>query len=429
MDDISEGVALDDFYAIMPLHGYMYAPTRDIWPAASVDSRLPPMPAAAGKKRTPASKWLDCNRPVEQVTWCPGLPMVIHDRLMIDGGWVERKQVRCLNLYRPPIVELGDAAKSQPWRDHIAKVYGEDTGHIISYLAHRVQHPRDKINHALVLGGAPGIGKDTLLVPVRMAVGPWNFQEISPSAAMGRFNGFLKSVILRISEARDLGEFDRFKFYDHTKTFIASPPEVLRVDEKHLHEYAIFNCCAVIVTTNHKTDGIYLPADDRRHFVAWSELSEGDFPDGYWDKLYGWYEREGNAHVAAYLANLDITGFDPKAPLPKTEAFWAIVDSGRAPEYAELADALDRLNNPPALTLDKVRGVSTSDLAEWMSDRKNRRAIPHRMEKCGYIPVRNDGASDGMWRLNGSRQVVYGRSTLTVRDRHQAAQRLANGTA
>ena len=27
---------------------------------------------------------------------------------------------------------------------------------------------------------------------------------------LGRFNGFLKSVILRISEARDLGEFDRF---------------------------------------------------------------------------------------------------------------------------------------------------------------------------------------------------------------------------
>ena len=36
---------------------------------------------------------------------------------------------------------------------------------------------------------------------------------------LGRFNGFLKSVILRVSEARDLGDFDRFAFYDHLKTY------------------------------------------------------------------------------------------------------------------------------------------------------------------------------------------------------------------
>ena len=86
------------------------------------------------------------------------------------------------------------------------------------WLAHRVQRPAEKINHALVLGGAQGIGKDTLLEPVKHAVGPWNFQEVSPTHLLGRFNGFVKSVILRVSEARDLGEIDRFSFYDHTKS-------------------------------------------------------------------------------------------------------------------------------------------------------------------------------------------------------------------
>jgi hypothetical protein len=32
----------------------------------------------------------------------------------------------------------------------------------------------------------------------------------------------------------------------------------------------VFNCLGFIITTNYKTDGIYLPADDRRHYVAWS---------------------------------------------------------------------------------------------------------------------------------------------------------------
>ena len=40
-------------------------------------------------------------------------------------------------------------------------------------------------------------------------------------------------------------------------------------------EYNVLNLSGVIITTNHKTDGIYLPADDRRHFVAWSEPDQG----------------------------------------------------------------------------------------------------------------------------------------------------------
>ena len=62
---------------------------------------------------------------------------------------------------------------------------------------------------------------------------------------------------------------------------------MLRVDEKHLREHYVLNCCGVIITTNHKTDGIYLPADDRRHFVAWSNLTKDDFDEDYWNELVG----------------------------------------------------------------------------------------------------------------------------------------------
>ena len=94
---------------------------------------------------------------------------------------------------------------------------------------------------------------------------------------MGRFNSFLKSTILRINEARDLGEVDRFKFYDHLKVYAAAPPDVLRVDEKHLREHYVFNCVGVIISTNYRTDGIYLSEQDRRHFVAWSEAAQDRF--------------------------------------------------------------------------------------------------------------------------------------------------------
>jgi hypothetical protein len=274
-----------------------------------------------------------------------------------------------------------------------------------------------KINHALVLGGVQGIGKDTLLEPLKRAVGSDNFAEVSPQHMLGRFNGFLKSVILRISEARDLGEYDRFKFYDHLKTYIAAPPDVLRIDEKHLREYPIPNVCGVIVTTNYKTDGIYLPADDRRHFVAWSELTKDDFTAEYWTHLWRWYENGGDGHVAAYLAQLDLSDFDPKTPPPKTQAFWEIVDSSRAPEDAEMQDAIDALGNPDALTLPEIIAYATPEFAEFLRDRRNARRIPHRLEACGYIAVRNDASKDGRWKVSGRNQTIYANAALSLRDR------------
>ena len=87
------------------------------------------------------------------------------------------------NLYLPPRIERGDASKAGTWLDLLEYLYPDDVKHILDWLAHRVQRPHEKINHALVLGGQQGIGKDTLLEPVKHAVGPWNFAEVSPVAS------------------------------------------------------------------------------------------------------------------------------------------------------------------------------------------------------------------------------------------------------
>jgi hypothetical protein len=229
-----EGVSLEDFHAYMPQHNYIYVPSREPWPAASVNARIPPVPLldANGEpvldedskpELIKASTWLDQNRHVEQMTWAPGEPMLIHDRLISEGGWINRKGDICFNLYRPPTIELGDASKAGPWLDHIHKVFGDNDKHIIMWFAQRVQRPQVKINHALVFGSnKQGTGKDTALEPVKRAVGPWNFQEISPQQILGRFNGYLKRVILRVNEARDLGDINRYQFYDHMKSYTAS---------------------------------------------------------------------------------------------------------------------------------------------------------------------------------------------------------------
>ena len=415
------------------MHSYIYMPTGDLWPSTSVNSRIRPLVEREpdgtprldekGKpKSITAANWLDRERPVEQMTWAPGEPKVIEGRLTSEGGWIERPDCNVFNLYRPPVIKPGDAAAAKPWIDHLRHVYPNDADHIMNWLAHRVQRPHEKINHAIIMGGGQGIGKDTILEPVKAAIGPWNFVEVSPQHMLGRFNGFVKSVILRVSEARDLGDVDRYAFYDHMKTYTAAPPDVLRVDEKHAREYSVFNVCGVIITTNHKTDGVFLPPDDRRHYVAWSDLTRDSFEPDYWTNLYRWFYDGGSWHVADYLRKHDLSNFDAKAPPTKTAAFWDIVSAGQAPEDAEVADALDTLGWPKALTVNLLKSAASDDFRIFLSDRRNSRRIPHRLEECGYAAVRNRYAADGLFKTNGKRGAIYAQKKLCDRDRIAAAE-------
>jgi hypothetical protein len=49
-----QGVTLDDFYAYMPTHVYLFTPCREVWTAASINARLGRVPVAVknGKQVT-----------------------------------------------------------------------------------------------------------------------------------------------------------------------------------------------------------------------------------------------------------------------------------------------------------------------------------------------------------------------------------------
>ena len=277
-----------------------------------------------------------------------------------------------------------------------------------------------------MLGGGQGIGKDMALQPVKMAVGPWNFQEISPTNLLESFNPFVKAVVLRMNEAHDLGESERanrYALYERVKIYAAAPPDVLRCNDKYIRQHYVPNVLGLIVTTNHKTDGVYLPSDDRRHFVAWSNRSKEEFTAQYFNEMWQWLLQEGgNEHVAAYLAQRDLSAFDPCALPRQTTAFFDIVNASQAPEDAELADVLDELEQPETCSLLSILTSPRGAALEWLLDRRHRRSIPHRMERCGYIALRNPNTDDGLWRINGRRQTLYVKASLTPEQRWQAAR-------
>lgn len=423
---VPASLRLEDFYAHSPTHKYIFRPTRELWPASTVNGRIPLVPD--GESQIKANRWLDRNRSVEQMTWAPGHPEIIADRIMAEGGWIPAPGRRVFNLYRPPPEpRTGDPNQAAPWVEHGLRLFGDDFYHMIAWFAQRVQRPQEKTNHALVLIGPQGAGKDSLVAGVREALGAWNTNEIGPEALMGRFNGFLKSVLLRVSEARDMGDIDRYKLHERLKTIIAAPPESLRIDEKNTPEYQIPNVVGVLITSNH-TDGIYLPQDDRRHYVVATEMTKDDFTPDYWDELWKWYQGgDGFAHVAAFLRNYPLDHFNPKAPPPKTAAWWSVVDAGRAPEDAEMADLLERLQHPQAVTVEELSTVAQGTFKDWLEERRNRRKIPHRLESAGYVKVLNPDQHTGRWKIDGKNTTVYARRDLSVQERIAAADRLRLG--
>jgi hypothetical protein len=436
-------VALEDFWSCAPSGDYIFTPTREHWPACSVNGRLPPIPVldengqpVVDKRNRPmkhsASTWLDRNRSVEAVTWAPGEPEIVEGRLISLGGWFNRAGARTYNLYRPPLEIKGDAREADRWVRLVHKLYDQDAPHIIAYLAHRVQRPEEKINHGLVLGGDPGIGKDTLLEPVRYGVGPWNFLEVSPEHVMGRFNGWVRCVLLRINEARDQGtDAIRFALYEHMKIYTAAPPPTLRCDEKFTKEFYVLNCMGVVITTNYP-DALYLPPTDRRYHVNFSEVKAEHFGatkeerDAYWNAFWRWYEHGGIGHVVAYLKQPRLLdGFNPKAPPPKTDAFQRMVDAARAPDAVDLSAVIADMGNPAAFTLDRLRDkVCGTDAYYALHDPKRRRQIPHLLKECGYVPQRNPDTTHGKWKIEGRQHVIYARSDLDPAARLQAARDL-----
>jgi hypothetical protein len=231
-------------------------------------------------------------------------------------------------------------------------------------------------------------------------------------------------VILRINEARNLGDQTRVEFYERAKTLTAAPPPMLPANEKYLKLHYVPNVCGVIVTSNH-LDGLFLPADDRRFYVAWTNLRKEDFEPAYWNTLYKWFENGGHECVAGYLASLDLSGFDAKGPPRKTPAWQRMANTSRAPEDAELADTLEKLGDPDAVTIEQVKSRAEISLLEYLREKRNSRNVSKRFEACGYVAADNPDAKDRLWRIAGKRQVVYAKQTLTEKDQLAAAKRLA----
>jgi hypothetical protein len=412
----------EDFWAILPTHSYINTRTGEFHGVDAVNAHLKRFTEGSCQGFKPAA-WLDMFRVCHQMSWQPAEPQIIEGMVSKDGYLEPDPKGRIYNLYRPSkAVPTEDDAS--PWLNHVRALFPGDAEHIFKWFAFRVQYPGTKINHALVIGGAQGIGKDLMLEPLRYGVGIGNFADLNPSDLFKDFTKWVESTLVVINEARDLGDVDRYKFYDNCKRFIAAPPDNLPCNKKGIESYSVPNVMAVVITSNNKLSGLYIDPDDRRHYVAWS-AAEKESP-AYFESLWNWMlEGGGKQAVLGYLQRYNLAGWDPKAPPTKTEAWYQMVAAHANPEESALGDALEGIMLATFQEIIvKLQLGGHMDLLAIFQDRKNAKKAARLLECAGLEYLPNPGAKgDRRWSLNGKRETLYASRALPLAER----LRLANG--
>ncbi|WP_448187728.1 primase-helicase family protein [Azospirillum sp. sgz301742] len=275
------------------------------------------------------------------------------------GFFVEEDGAEKANLWRGGGVKPtpGDAS---PFLRHVEYLLPDDAvrSHVLNWLAFTVQHPAEKIYHAIVLQGMQGAGKSYLARVLKALHGAKNVHEVSTDEIHGDFTGWLeaKQVIL----VEELMAAGRLELANKLKPMITQ--EEIRINEKHVRPYRIKNVANFFCTTNHE-DPIILERGDRRWFFYKSPAEPKEV--SYYQSLEAWTE-DSLGVIAHYLAGRDLSRWNPKAPPPMTADKEELIRAGLPPLQDFLLTRRDEEAwpfNKEVLTQDQVMTILPNSLS------------------------------------------------------------------
>lgn len=261
--------------------------------------------------------------------------LVARDGLLFGNRWTDA---------RPDVSDIGTVPDHaiQLWLDHVRLLVPDDVErkHVLDAMAYKVQHPKAKINHAILHGGDEGSGKDTMWAPFLWAIGGEHQRNrtIMDAKQMESQWGYaLETEVLILNELKEPEARERRAMANKLKPVIAAPPLTLTVNRKGLHPYEMVNRLMVVAFTNDKLP-ISIPSQDRRWFCVWSNAPRMDEDDAA--AMWKWFEMGGFAKVTAWMHQRDVSAFMPAATPPMTDWKLNMVEHGMSTAESFLTDML-----------------------------------------------------------------------------------------
>jgi len=354
------------------------------------------------KRKVEASISFDENRQAKGakaltgITYAAGATILVaRDGLAYGNRWRDAR----------PAPKAGDVS---PWLAHVERMVPEEfeREHLLNALAHKVQFPAHKINHAILMGGNHGSGKDTLFAPFFWAIGgeaKANCSLVKNEDLNSQWGYALECEVMEIAELRQAEAKDRRALENTLKPIIAAPPELLMVNRKGLHPYMALNRVFVIAFSNERV-AISLPSEDRRWFVLWCAAPK--LPEAQAISLWNWYQhRAGFEAVAHYLHTRDVSDWNPSAPPPMTEAKLIMVEHGMSTAESFLVDQMTRrvgefsrgaIASPFHAVCDRLQGLAPAGVKIVQA------ALLHALKEAGWIDMGRMAS-----RLHGTKKHIF----------------------
>ncbi len=289
----------------------------------------------------------------------------------------------------------------KPWKELLKHIFGSDKESMEwfeKWAAYPIQHPGTKLLTAVVIWGLiEGSGK-TLIGHTLMRVYGENAGEIHDVELRNPDNDWAENKQFILAD--DITGHNNRELANRLKTLITQ--KSVRINIKYIPSYSIPDCINYYFTSN-DVDAFFLTKEDRRYFIH--EVLN-DKPDQEWlKKFLAWRDKDkkGMEALRYHFETLDLTGFDPAAPAPKTISKEQMVNITRS----DLSEWIHNLGQRGDLIINGI--VQNGDL--WTSNELLRQYDPEgrtnvkangmarELSKAGFRQLKQIRTDVGMIRL------------------------------
>lgn len=216
--------------------------------------------------------------------------------------------------------------------EHLATLVpdADEQRYLLDRLAFHVQHPGVKIRSAVMLRGAQGTGKNSLVTVMAMILGHQNVRVIGGDALNSRFNAELVDCeLLAIDEVM---RRDGWDVANALKPLISE--DRIMSEQKGEPRRSRSTPREIFILSNDEAP-LPLEEGDRRFFVP--AFGASPKSPAFYRALHDGLPDEAPAFFAALLAR-DVTGFNPSAAPPMTSGKLEVQRSVRPPIERQLRE-------------------------------------------------------------------------------------------
>lgn len=265
----------------------------------------------------------------------------------------------------------GDVSLFLKLIDALTNDQADCSEYLLNYLAHMIQKPWEKPEVAVVMRGAQGIGKGTLMKLLGRIIA--NYIHLSSTSSLvGQFSGHLMDAFLVFADEAVWGG-DKVA-EGRLKAMITEP--VISINAKGKDEIQVASYHRLFVASN---EGWAVPVGegDRRYFVLdCSDRYKGTTgPGGFFQQFNHWMEQGGVEAVFHFLLNRDISQFNTRN-FPMTAARVELQLKSLSPAYLFIYEVLtgnDILSEETILETSPLRfsrNALYKDFLAWCATHK-----------------------------------------------------------